>query len=128
VTLDNYQFSIASLENDIITFVNNYKILHLTMEKVIERYLLPSLRGMDSPRPMMDVLNELEEMIIGKGIAMGINHKIYKEVVKEHIANPFKEISFIDSFLSTLKKGMALMPKELVSDEVTFEQQFLGAS
>jgi hypothetical protein len=105
--LSNCQSASTSLEKDIIASVNNYKILHLTIEKVIERCLLPSLRGHGSPRPMINVLNELEEIIRGKGIAIGITPKISKEALKEHIANPSKEINLINSFLSTLKRGVA---------------------
>jgi hypothetical protein len=77
---------------------------------------------------MKNVLNELEESIRGKGITIGMTPRISKEVLKEYIAIPSKEINLINSFLSTLKRGMGPMPKELVSYEVHFEQLILGTS
>jgi hypothetical protein len=45
--------------------------------------------------------------------------KITKEVLKEHIVGPSKEINLINSFFSTLKREMGPMPKELISYEVS---------
>jgi hypothetical protein len=73
---------------------------------------------------MTNVLNELEEIIRGKRIAIGITPRISKETLKEYIANPSKEINLINLFLSTLKRGVGPMAKELVSYEVAFEQFF----
>jgi hypothetical protein len=36
------------------------------------------------------------------------------------MASPFKEINLIDFFLSTLKRGMQPLPRELESYEVDF--------
>jgi hypothetical protein len=89
---------------------------------------LPSLGDMGAPRPMTNILNELEESIRNKGITIGMTPRITKEILKEYIASPSKEINLINSFLSTLKREMGPMPRELVSYEVSFEQLFLGAS
>jgi hypothetical protein len=82
----------------------------------------PPLRDMGSPQPMMDVFNELEEIIRGKGIASKITPRISKEALENHIEYPLKEINLINSFLSMLKRGVGPMPMELVSYEVSFKQ------
>jgi hypothetical protein len=51
-------------------------------KNMIERHCIPPLGEMGSPRPMIDVLNELEEIIRGKGIVIEITHRISKEALK----------------------------------------------
>jgi len=75
---------------------------------------------MGSPQPMIDVLNELENIIRGKGIVIEITHRISKEALEEHSANISKEISLINSFLSTIKRGVEPMFRELLSYQASF--------
>jgi hypothetical protein len=52
------------------------------VEKVIEIWHLAPLRDMGSPWLMTNVLKELVKSIRGKGITIGMNPRISKEVLK----------------------------------------------
>jgi hypothetical protein len=77
---------------------------------------------MGASRHVKDVLKKLEESIRSKGITVGMFPKISKEVLKEYITIPSKEINLINFFLRTLKRGTRPMPKELASYEVSFNK------
>jgi hypothetical protein len=95
--------------------MNNCKCLYVTTEKVIERCHLPSLGDMGARRPMINILNELEDNIRNKGSTIRTMPRITKEILKEYIVGTSKEINLINSLLSTLKREMDPMPTKLVS-------------
>jgi hypothetical protein len=70
VALENYQCASTSLKKYITASKNNCKHLHLGAEKVIGICHLPQLGDMSSPRPKINVLNDLEAIIKGKGISI----------------------------------------------------------
>jgi len=64
---------------------------------------------MGAPKAMGDIMNELGERIRNNGSTIETTPKITKEILKEYIVGPSKEINLINSFLSTLKRQMEPM-------------------
>jgi hypothetical protein len=58
------------------------------------------------PKSIYEILIELEDNIKNKGIMVGMVPKITKDILKEHIIGPSKEINLINSFFSTFKREM----------------------
>jgi hypothetical protein len=48
--------------------------------------------------------------------------RVTKDVLKEHIAGPYRYINLINSFLSTLKREMVPMTRDAATYEVSLEQ------
>jgi hypothetical protein len=67
---------------------------------------------MDVLRPIDEILTELEGHIKKRGIVIGMVTGITKEILKNHIVGPSKDINLINSFLSTLKIEIGPMSRD----------------
>ena len=85
---------------------DNYKFLHLIVERVIERCHLPTLKEMSKPQPTSDVWNYLEDTIRCKRIAIGMISKISRDALNEYIVLRLKIVPSLCLFFF---KGLFLI-------------------
>jgi hypothetical protein len=77
---------------------------------------------MSVPRPIEQVLVELEDHILSRWILIRMVTQVSKLVLKEHIVGPSRDINFINSFFSTLKRDMGPMTRDVATYEVSLEK------